>query len=263
MNLPTKEVQGRFWSTSPAHWVKYQEPSFIPMYQYVLDQVQLNEENMLLDAGCGSGLFLSMVSATGAQVHGIDAAPGLLSVAKGRAPGASLLIEDLESLPFIDYTFDVVTAFNAFQYAGSLQKALAEARRVVKRHGTIAIGTWGQEEKCPSASILKAVAALVGPSPFSSTGMFVLTEEDKVELTCKANGLKLRSKNTVSCPLSFNSDAELLDGFLCMAPCASAVESVGEDAVRRVILESAQVYNLADSVYYLNNHFTVFITEKI
>jgi 2-polyprenyl-3-methyl-5-hydroxy-6-metoxy-1,4-benzoquinol methylase len=37
---------------------------------------------MLLDAGCGSGLFLNIVEVTGVTIHGFDAAPGLLEVAK-------------------------------------------------------------------------------------------------------------------------------------------------------------------------------------
>jgi 2-polyprenyl-3-methyl-5-hydroxy-6-metoxy-1,4-benzoquinol methylase len=50
---------------------------------------------MLLDAGCGSGLFLNMASAAGAWITGIDAAPGLLDISKKRLPDTTLLIEDL------------------------------------------------------------------------------------------------------------------------------------------------------------------------
>src|SRR3712207_3648842 len=98
--MQTKETQGKLWSTSPANWVKYIEPTFIPLYQKVLIKLSLDEEKMLLDAGCGSGLFLSLAASTGAAVQGIDAAQGLLAIAKERLPGVSLLIEDLEDLPF-------------------------------------------------------------------------------------------------------------------------------------------------------------------
>src|SRR5215216_2229011 len=98
--MQTKEVQGQLWSTAPGDWVKYLEPTFIPMYQEALNNLQLTEETMLLDAGCGSGLFLSMASITGAYIYGIDAAPGMLSFSKKRLPGTCLLVEDLEALPF-------------------------------------------------------------------------------------------------------------------------------------------------------------------
>lgn len=63
--MQTKEAQGKLWSTAPADWTKYLEPTFIPMYQAVLSKIPLDAEKLLLDAGCGSGLFLSMAAATG------------------------------------------------------------------------------------------------------------------------------------------------------------------------------------------------------
>jgi SAM-dependent methyltransferase len=261
--MPTKDVQGKLWNTAPANWARYIEPTFVPMYQKVLDRLALNEEKRLLDAGCGSGLFLSMAAASGAQLHGIDASQGLLALSRQRVPGAYLRVEDLEALPFIDGTFDVVTGFNSFPYAHSFEGALAEARRVVKRHGKVVIGIWGREEECNSGSVLKAVMGLLPPPPQDAPGLFSLSEEGKLEAICHVVGLRVISRQTAFCPVSFNSDQALQEGFLCTATCAGAVESIGEEAVRNMIIESAEPYNLADDVYYLHNHFTILITEKI
>lgn len=261
--MQTREVQGKLWSTAPAHWVKYLEPTFIPMYHEVLSQLRLDEEKMLLDAGCGSGLFLSMASASGAIIHGIDAAPGLLAISKERLRGASLLIEDLEALPFIDGTFDVVTGFNSFQYAGSFQNALAEAGRVVKRHGKVVIGIWGKEEDCDAGSVLRAVASLLPTPPPGTPGPFDLSEDGKIEAICAALRLKVLTKQTVFCPWRFAGDEELIEGFLSTASCVKAAQFAGEATVREAIVLSAQPYSIADDVYYMRNHFTFFITEKI
>lgn len=261
--MQTKDVQGQLWSTAPSDWVQFLEPTFIPMYQGVLSQIPLNEEQLLLDAGCGSGLFLTMAASTGVHVHGIDAAPGLLAVAKERLPGTSLMIEDLQELPFIDGTFDVVTGFNSFQYAGSFQAALAEARRVVKWHGKLVIGIWGQEKDCEAGTVLNAVARLLPPPSPGTPGLFALSEEGKIEAICKEVGLKVLGKHSVFCPWQFNSDENLLRAFLCKALCAKAAQQVGEEAVRSAILSSAQPYSITDGVYYMRNYFTYFITEKI
>lgn len=45
----------------------------------------------------------------------------------------------MEELPFANKVFDVVTGFNAFQYAADPVAALAEARRVTKPGGTIVV----------------------------------------------------------------------------------------------------------------------------
>jgi len=261
--MQTKNVQGKLWSSAPDDWAKYLEPTFIPMYQAVLKQLQLDEEKMVLDAGCGAGLFLSMVSSTGAFTHGIDAAPGLLSISKKRLPNATLLIEDLEAIPFNDETFDVVTGFNSFQYAGSFENALAEARRVIKKHGKVVIGIWGKEEECDAGSVLRAVASLLPPPPPGTPGPFALSEDGKIEAICQSVGLKVINKQNVFCPWQFTSSEDLQLGFLCTGPCVKAMQVVGEFDVRKAIIQSAQPYKIADEIYFMHNHFTFFITEKI
>ena len=260
--MQTKETQGKLWSTAPADWAKHLEPTFIPMYQAVLKEPKPDEEKTLLDAGCGSGLFLSMASATGATVYGIDAAPGLLSLSRKRLPDTTLLIEDLEALPFGDETFDIVTGFNSFQYAGSFSNALTEAARVAKKNGNIIIGIWGKEEECDAGAVLKAVSSLLPPPPPGTPGPFALSEEGKVEAICNAAGLKVIKKETVYCPWQFSGDEDLLQAFFCTGPCVKAVELAGETAVIKAILESAQPFNLADDIYFMRNHFTFFITAK-
>lgn len=261
--MQTREVQGKLWSTSPADWVEYIEPTFIPMYQATFDNIQLDEEKALLDAGCGSGLFLSMASARGAQVFGIDAAKGLLEVTRKRLPQVSLLNEDLEALPFKDETFDVVTAFNSLQYAGSFSNALAEARRVTKKNGKLVVGLWASEKICESADVLMAVGSLLPPPPPGTPGPFALSEDGKVEEICKTVGLKVINKQTIFCPWQFIGNEALQKAFLCTAPCVKAVMSVGESQVRKTITESAQPYNVADGVYYMKNYFLLFTLEKI
>jgi SAM-dependent methyltransferase len=261
--MQTKDIQGKLWSAAPADWVKHLEPTFIPLYSEVFRQIQIDEETMLLDAGCGSGLFLSMAVATGAQLQGIDAAPGLLQVAKERLPQVPLLLEDLEALPFIDGTFDIVTGLNSFQYAGSFENALKEARRVTDRKGHVIMGIWGKEEDCDTATALQPVMALLPTASPYSPGPFTVSEEGKVEAVCEKVGLKLISKHTVFCPWQFSGQEDLLAAFLCTAPCVKAAEVVGQEKVKEAIITGAQPFELADGVYYMKNYFTVFITQKI
>lgn len=71
------------------------------------------------------------LSATrGATVAGIDAAETMLDIARERTPTGDFRQGDLEALPFDDNTFDLVTGFNAFQFAGNPAQALQVAGRV-------------------------------------------------------------------------------------------------------------------------------------
>ena len=138
--MSTKTIQGKLWSVAPTYWTQHFEPWFLPMYKKVLEELKPTEHDLLLDAGCGSGLFTYMAIQAGAQVIGIDAANGLLEVARRRNPQNNFLEEDLEDLPFADESFHSVVGFNSFQYAGSFEKAMEEAARVLKPRGKLVIG---------------------------------------------------------------------------------------------------------------------------
>lgn len=260
--MSTKQVQGKLWSVAPQYWSKYFEPFFLPMYKKALSQVPLNKENILLDAGCGSGLFSHMAISTGAQVIGVDAAPGLLEVAKERNPLNNFMEEDLEALPFASGSFDVVTGFNSFQYAGSFTNALAEAKRVLKDGGKIIIGIWDMPEYSDATNILKAISTLLPPPSPGTPGPFALSEDGKIEGICNSLGLKITYKSKVSCPFLYYSKEDAIKSFMGTGPAAAASNNVNEKTVQRTIANAMQPYELTEGMYHLENSFLVFIAQK-
>jgi ubiquinone/menaquinone biosynthesis C-methylase UbiE len=82
----------------------------------------------LLDVGCGAGRFLQLAVERGASVAGIDATEPFIELARERVPDADLLVGEMEELPYPDEFFDVVTGFNAFQFAADPANALRERR---------------------------------------------------------------------------------------------------------------------------------------
>ncbi|MGB5756908.1 MAG: class I SAM-dependent methyltransferase [Acidimicrobiales bacterium] len=77
------------------------------------DELGTGGATRLLDAGCGSGLALQIAAGRGAEVAGIDASAGMLTIARERNPDADLHEGDLDELPWDDDRFDAVTAFNS------------------------------------------------------------------------------------------------------------------------------------------------------
>ena len=147
-------VQGKLWSSDPETWAKLQEPQVLPFFRGTLDALEPLAGKVLLDAGCGSGLALSIAAERGAQTIGVDAAPGMLEITKRRVPSAELHVGDLESLPLADHSCDVVVAFNSLQFAESPMRALAEFRRVVKPEGDVTIAQWGDAARCQTEALL-------------------------------------------------------------------------------------------------------------
>jgi ubiquinone/menaquinone biosynthesis C-methylase UbiE len=114
-----------------------------PTYEAVLERTG---GASVLDVGCGTGVFLRLCADRGAAVAGIDGSEELLAVARERVPEADLRLGDLQTLPYADDTFDLVTGFGSFFYAADVVAALREAARVARGH--VVVQTFGRPERC-------------------------------------------------------------------------------------------------------------------
>lgn len=260
--MSTKTIQGQLWSIAPTYWSKYFEPYFLPMYREVMNRLPLSKDSVLLDAGCGAGLFSSMAIKTGAYVMGVDAAPGLLEIARQRNPKNSFLEEDLEALPFGDESFDAVVGFNSFQYAGSFENALLEAKRVLKKNGKLVIAIWDKPENSDGTNVLKAISSLLPPPSPGTPGPFALSEDGKIESILNKLDLKLVHKTTVACPFLYRSVDEGVKSFMGTGPAAAALKYADRKTVEQTIADALKAFHVADDLYFLQNQFLVFIAEK-
>ena len=260
--MSTKAIQGKLWSIAPTFWTQHFEPWFLPMYRKVLEELKPGEQNLLLDAGCGSGLFSHMAIQTGAEVIGIDAAPGLLEIARRRNPQNNFLEEDLEAMPFADDSFHFVVGFNSFQYAGSFDKALAEAARVLKPGGKLVIAIWDKPEMSDGTQVLKAIGKLLPPPPPGTPGPFALSEDGKIESICTQTGLQVIAKHTIPCPFIYRSLDEGIKSFMGTGPAAIALNNYEPIVVKNAIAGALHSFELADGMHFLQNQFLVFIATK-
>jgi ubiquinone/menaquinone biosynthesis C-methylase UbiE len=95
----------------------------------------------VLEVGIGSGLNLPFYSSAVTQVHGIDASPELLSMARGKIDRLSfhveLVCQSAEQLPVDRGSIDtVVTTWTLCSISDPL-KALREMKRVLKQGGIL------------------------------------------------------------------------------------------------------------------------------
>lgn len=100
-----------------------------------------------LDAGCGAGQMARHFRESGLRVCGIDASAALLEQAQhvtglplvppGHAPSRAehLYRASVERTPYEDEQFDGAYSSSVLEYAASLELALAELHRVVRREG--------------------------------------------------------------------------------------------------------------------------------
>jgi SAM-dependent methyltransferase len=127
---PTAES---FWSwTSPSGARRAQRRADI-----FIKTGRLEPSKRALEIGCGTGVFLEKVAASGAALHGIDLSPELLVRAAERArslPNVCVHRGNVEQLPFPDNCFDAVYGSSILHHL-HLEPALQEVFRVLKPGG--------------------------------------------------------------------------------------------------------------------------------
>lgn len=108
-----------------------------------LDVVRWSGEEIVLDAGCGNGLWTERLLRDGLarSVWGCDISGGMLRAAHARAPEACFARANLRSLPFRSASFDVVTCLWVLHLVGDMRRALQEAKRVLRPGGVLIAAT--------------------------------------------------------------------------------------------------------------------------
>jgi SAM-dependent methyltransferase len=219
------------------------------------------EGRALLDAGCGTGLALQLAARRGARVAGLDAAVALLAVARERLPEADLRVGDIEAMPFDDAMFDVVTAFNAVQYAAEPPAAVAEMARVARPGGRVAIGVWAEPARCETDVAFQRVRALAPPPPGAHAPL-AISEPGVVEDLLAGAGLSGIVTGEVSCPFVYADLATAWRGQSSIGPFRRAIEIAGEDAVREAYVGALAPFRQPDGSYRQENMFRYVIADK-
>ena len=93
----------------------------------------------ILDVGCGTGYNLTHLQDLG-RCQGVDMSPEALDFCRQRGV-KNVKIHEAESLPFKDYSFDLLTAFDVIEHIEDDRTALGEFHRVIRPGGWMFIYT--------------------------------------------------------------------------------------------------------------------------
>lgn len=87
----------------------------VQMAQRILQELALDENSFVLDAGCGSGFSMESALAISKNVFGFDISSELLLVAK-RKGIRNLVRADFANIPFRENVFDAIISISALQW---------------------------------------------------------------------------------------------------------------------------------------------------
>jgi len=206
------------------------------VYEHVMQAANIGAGTSVLDCGCGAGRFVRLAADQGATVAGIDAASGLVQIARKRTPDADLRVGDFESLPWPDHTFDVVVGFSTFQFADDHASALREASRVSR--GSVWVGV---PTRLADSGIPQAFASLIDlfpvevPASLKNSGMYALSAPERLEAVLDASGLQATTDDIVESTVVFPNVDTAVRAFLSAGATTLAVQHSGRRAVEQAL----------------------------
>ncbi len=258
----TGKANGVLWGHRAKDWADYQEATIAPVFDAVLKRTRVGEGTRYLDLGCGAGLAAAKASALGAIVSGLDAADAMIDIARSRLPAATFHVGDLQSLPFADNAFDVVSSFNAIQYAGDVAQALAEVKRTLAPDGTIAIATWGAPEGMDAAQVVAVLKPLLPPPPPNAPGPFALSDDAVLSAFVETGGFEPIDVFDVDSPWHYPSENAAIAGLAASGVAAKAISLAGEDAVNKAHRSAITPFHQADGSIRFGATFKVVLARQ-
>jgi SAM-dependent methyltransferase len=177
-------------ATYDAHW----SPVILPAAEALIRALPLADAQRLLDVGAGAGALTPAIraAAPGVTVVGVDAAEGMLRIARDRR-GLSGIVGDAGKLPIARGSVDAaVLAFVLFHLIDPLA-GLVEAARALRCGGHAGTATWAEECPTRAAQLWEdALDAAGAPSAPERSDHRHLDSPDAVDALLRRAGLTPR-----------------------------------------------------------------------
>ena len=145
---------------------QYSERTSDAFASWLLQHVDAAQGQLLLDVGCGSGVYHPAIARAGARIVAGDASRGMLRTALDQAAAGgytiAALLVDAQALPFRDAHFDRVMANHMLYHVPDQRAALRELPRVLKPGGRAVMATNGADNLGQFDELHRLAAARLG-----------------------------------------------------------------------------------------------------
>jgi SAM-dependent methyltransferase len=252
---------GDAWGRRARDWACLFEHYATDVIHAMFDRIDVNPGTRLLDVACGSGLALRFAGSRGAHSAGIDASESLVAIASERNPDSDVRVGDMFALPWSDEAFDAVISVNGIW--GGCEQALAEARRVLRPGGRIAISFWGVGPPLDLALIFRVFAK---HSPTSHKQGMRRTNDiaspGVAEQMLETAGFSILERGHRVSVTEWPDAETAWRAVASVGPAVPALESVGEEALRPPVLDALSGCLQPSGMYRIHNDQQFVIAER-
>lgn len=133
------------WPETYDRWFTTPIGALVRRYEVrlLLDLLEPGRGDIILDAGCGTGVFTDDFLRSGCRIVGIDLSLPMLR--RGREKLKGLLfhpaVADMTHLPMRGGSFDKTVSVTALEFAEEGERAVRELFRVTRRGGVVVVAT--------------------------------------------------------------------------------------------------------------------------
>lgn len=138
------------FSASATDYAATMAPALAPMAAEVVRRASLRPGETVLDVGTGTGTGAALARGEGRRVIGLDAAPGMLEIARRETPDVEFIDADFTAIPLPEQSVDVLTAVHSLLFADDRVGALREWRRVTRIGGRLSLSVPGPGDVVPA-----------------------------------------------------------------------------------------------------------------
>lgn len=133
------------WPDRYDQWFETPVGALVKKYEsgLILNLLKPRPGEMILDVGCGTGVFTGDILSCGALVAGLDISKPMLDRAVRKAEKLKFhgVAGNMMALPFSDAVFDKVVSITALEFMENGRQAVGELFRVAKKGGVIVAAT--------------------------------------------------------------------------------------------------------------------------
>jgi SAM-dependent methyltransferase len=206
----------------------------------LLEAAGVEAGTRVLDVACGPGHIAAGAAAMGAKPVGLDAAEGMVAVARARYTEIEFQQGDAERLPFGDASFDAVVAGFVVNHLPRPERALAEFARVVRPGGRVAVTVWDRPGRMRLLGVLgEAVERTEGvcdPSlPSGGPDPFHFADDAALAELLSGAGLAEAEVRSIAFEQEVADTDELWEGMLAGSVRTAALIERQPEPVRRRI----------------------------
>lgn len=233
-----------------------QENIKIPLYEKIIDDLNIGHNVSLLDIGCGSGMFCQLAFSKGANVTGIDFDANLINVAKSRVPSEKFILGDLNSLPFSENSFGIISFIQSLSFAKKPITILQEAKRVLQLDGFLVIATWGMDENGELPRYIQTIKKFL-PEDKIENNHLVLSGFDVLESLLKEAGfVTIKSENFSSVSV-YKDPEETMNTILASAIAQDAINHADYSKVYNAVYNNILPHKQQDNSFRIEDKFKI------